>query len=334
MDKCKRLHPAMWLLCCLAVSWCAGLAPCRAADPGPDLSRLITVTALDDTGGVLALAYPMLDNEWTSNGCGDPLELERGWSLSTDWDRPAGVCPPGSQSVVVNFECVVRRKDAVTCCPYPMHPSKVLFLARLDDGTVAILRLQAGTKPASVTARYLDRDYAMRPATPEEVARIQTTGRAPDYDWSADSLESKVCMLDNQSLVASLDKTGQMAALDRAADLLAEILELYYTRWGAYPASLSQLYTGERAVITALPRNPFDWDQNLAQRSDSSRAPAGVEYISESGSTGAPSASVTGYWLAVCAKGAAVKPARELPPGVKPPAHAVRWIEQQHAPAS
>jgi hypothetical protein len=324
----------MWLLFSLLLSCTVGRAPCFAADGAPDLSSLIKVIAVDANGGVLAEAYRMPNEEWSNYSTGDSLELERGWDLSTNWDRAEGVCPPGEHSVVVNFQVVVRRKDAATSCPYPMHPSKVLYMAKLDNGAIVILRLQAGTKPASAKVQYLDKTYGMRPATPAEVARIQTTGTDPGVDWSTTSLENKVSLVDNKSLIASLDKAGQAGMLDRSADLLAEILELYYTRWGGYPSSLSQLYTGPHAVITAIPRNPYDWKRNLDETQSAPRLTGGVRYIREGGGAGAQSDTATGYWLAVTSKGAKAKPTRELPQGVKPPARTSRWIEQHHDPTT
>lgn len=306
-----------------------------ADDGALAIPDVVSVIALDANGDVMAEAYPGLSNEWSLFDLGDPLNLETGWPLSYGWDEPEGVCPEGVSVAVVFYQVLIRRKDAKTSCPYPVHPSKVLFIAKMDDGTLAILRMQEGSKPASVKARYLDKEYDMYPATAEEVARIQTAGIEPDIDWSTANLESKISRQDNKSLVAYLDKANQAEMLGQAADLMAEILELYYTRNGTYPRTMCQLYTGPQAVITAIPRNPYAWERNLCDTEDGPPRPRGcVKYISERVNGGTQGEASTGYWLAITGDGPEVKPTRELPKSASRPFRVIRWIEQHHDPAS
>jgi hypothetical protein len=293
----------------------------------------ISVIATNAAGDVMVEASPGISNEWTAYEVGDSLELERGFPLSLGWSEPKVKSSEGVSDAVVKAQVIIKRHDATTSCPYPAHPSQALFMSTLEDGTVVILRMPTGSNPASVKIHYLEKDYRMQQATPEEVARVQTSGNPPDVDWSTSTLEAKVSVQDNFSLVAFLDKSNQKEMLNNTAELMAEILELYYTRNGTYPRTMCQLYTGSKAVITAIPRNPFFWSRNLCATEDAPPRPRGcIKYFAERVGQGTQNEASTGYWLAVTGDGKEVDPTRPLPPSAPRPFRVIRWIEQHHDP--
>jgi hypothetical protein len=299
----------------------------EAATPA-QAPTLLHIYAQDSAGNDIADATSELDAKWHIFSCGDPLGLEAQGPLSDQPFKPAH-CPPGEINTMVNYQVMILPPGTAQQCPYGLiHPSGHLYLAKLPNGGLVILRLQPSSQPARAWAVFDGKEIDMQPLKPLDFARLQLRGTEPKRDTNNVMPEDSVTRQDVRSLVAFSDGKGQKAELLDAAQVVADLLAFYHKRHGLYPASLDGLTADVDGVIYALPRNPYKWSVSLGAKPPTPALPYGVVYFAELTAPDERVAQATGYWLAVTGKAGDAQPTTALPEGVKAPAHVIRWLEQ------
>jgi hypothetical protein len=288
---------------------------------------VVSVLSTDASGRVMVESSLEALPDWTAVSVGEPLTMKHHMPLSLGLDAPDNLLcemvDPQAQAALVNYHFLLKYPGAKSRCPYPVHPSHELYVCNLPNGCIAYLRMQEGAEATSVLAGCGAQRFEFERVSPYEFAKAQISGEDPLTDTSNLIIEYRIAEQDCRSLIAFEEGTGRLAELVNAARLVAELLEVYKERNVAYPGTLCQLYTGPDRVIAAIPRNPFEFQQNLCDSEVALPRPRGaVSYISQK-----VDGRIAGYWLAVLADGEPAQPKLALPEGEAVPLRAVEWIE-------
>jgi len=308
---------------------------------GAGLLRAFTIPIASMTA--VALAFHVIAAERTpiyvvvtdSNG---EIVTEGEDSFGDGWGVLSCISPDGDYIDLApgSWQLVLKPSGTVTCNPTPVEPVGDFFAAVFEDGATAILRLPAGFGEdiARAEARYKDHTYYFNPITEVEAARIQLEGLPWPELANMPPVDILVSRADCRSLVAYTDGEGQKEALVFAAEAVTGLLEAYRGVHGEYPEVLCELSRGDKRVIRAGPRNPYDFGKTLAKSAVSFPRPKGhVRYYPQIEVGEGDARKVVGYWLAVVADGEELSPSTPLPPRFEVPFRAIRWFESHPVPA-
>lgn len=189
------------------------------------------------------------------------------------------------------------------------------------------MRLREEDVPHSIKARVGDREYDLLEYPIELLVELQLSGTGLEQTNRENVIvEYRIAELDTQSWQAFQTSLDQAELLGQAAEIVAELLEIYEERNGKYPGTMCQLYAGNEAIVAAIPRNPFAWDRNLCDTEHGLPRPKGyLRYFPHrvEGET-----KTTGYWLAITGEGTEVQPEVPLPTDTTAPFRVIRWIEK------
>lgn len=293
-------------------------------------SELVSIIALSDSGDVMVEAVLFYGEDWVLIDVGDPLTLDYGMPLSLAWKRQTDEteCPIGAMNEnIVTHQVLLKPPSTTTRCPYPMHPSGLFYSAELEDGGRVVVRLREEDVPHSVMARIGNKEFELVEFSVEDLVELQLSGTGLEQTNLENVIvEYRIADLDTLSWQAYQTSSNQAELLDRAAEILAELLGIYHERSGNYPGTMCQLYAGSDAIVSAIPRNPFAWNRNLCDTEHSLPCPKGVlRYFPQrvGGESGA-----TGYWLAITGTGTEVHPEVPLSAEFAAPFRVIRWVEQ------
>lgn len=303
------------------------------------LSRAFTI--LIASMSAVALAFHVIAAERTpiyvvvtdNNG---EIVTEGEDSFGDGWGVLSCISPDGDYIDLApgSWQLALKPSGTTNCNPTPVEPVGDFFGVTFADGSAAVLRLPTGSARdiARAEARYKDRTYHFNPITEVEAARIQLEGLPWPELSNKPPVDILVSRADCTSLIAYTDGEGQKEALVFAAEAVTGLLEAYRNVHGEYPEVLCELCTGDKRVIRAGPRNPYDYGKTVAKSVVSFPRPKGhVRYYpQEVGERDAR--KVVGYWLAVIADGEELNPSTPLPPGFEVPFRAIRWFESHPAP--
>ena len=253
-------------------------------------------------------------------------------SFGDGWGVLSCISPEGDYITLADgsWQLVLKPAGTATSNPTPVEPVGDFFTVTFTDGSLSMLRLPIGLgeNVERAEARYRGQAYQFEPITEVEAARIQLNG-APWPEFSnKPPVDILVSRADNRSLIAFTDGKGQKEALIYAAEAVTGLLETFHRRHGEYPESLCELCKGDRKVISATPRNPYQYDKTLCRSLTSQPRPRGsVKYFPQFGVDEDGGRKAVGYWLAVLADGPETEPLEPLPADYEIPSRAIRWFE-------
>lgn len=294
----------------------------------------VSVLAYDEQARVMVEGDLDFLPDWACFSCGDPLTLKDSARSAAPADAkeaqgcPEGTDPAAAAAYARNFAVMLRAPDATRSCSFPLAPVGAFYRADLPDGGIVLLQLPEDAQPSTVLAGYKGEVYSLFPVSTIDVARLQLAGDPPGTDPEKAHIITKVARADNLSLIAFTDEHGQAEALMNAAEVVVAIEEVYRERHEQYSHTMCQLYAGPNAVISAVPRNPYDFDRNLCETEYGMPRPAGaLRYIPEVIGDTPERERVVGYWLAVLGSGPTVDPVQPLPADCAMPLRAIHWFE-------
>lgn len=319
------------------------MAATTASNPGPlwaaeeGVRQPVSILALDEQGRIMVECEVGFAPDWVCYGVGDPLGLELDAAVS--WDLPDeddAACDDGvdaaAAAALSNFQLILRDAGTDKQCLPPIEPVGSFYMATMFDGGIAILRLPKERNPASVVVGYQSTRYQMERASPLDIAALLLNGVPNQPGSYKPSPEDIVAGADLASLVSFETRQGQDIALQNAAESICALAEMYKTKHGQYPHSMCQLYTGPTAIVSSIPRNPYDFDKTLCATEYATEPLDGVimYYAETSGDTPETDTAV-GYWVAVLNSGEAADPKLPLPAKYGMPLRAVKWFESHPA---